>query len=181
MNALVQFGDSRLLDRFWSKVAPCPMSGCWLWAGARSSGGYGNFCISAHEYVPAHRHLYLSTVGDIEPGLELDHLCRIRSCVNPAHLEPVTHEENVRRGMARFNGKNQSSKMTCPKGHPYAGANLGFYSRANGRKGRRCRACGAEQMRTRRALAATTGKAIPLDAQPTADGNLALVAGKEPR
>src|SRR4051812_43428872 len=71
--------------------------GCWLWAGAKNDRGYPQV---GHEgrTVYAHRLYYTLLVGAIPPGLDLDHLCRKRSCVNPQHLEPVTHAENVRRG-----------------------------------------------------------------------------------
>lgn len=70
--------------------------GCWIWTAARDSSGYG-LCWHAARYKLAHRVVYELLVGAIEPGLQLDHLCRVRECVNPEHLEPVTPRENVRR------------------------------------------------------------------------------------
>ena len=78
----------------------------------------------------AHRVAYELQVGPIPVGLQLDHLCRVRSCVNPAHLEPVTSAENTRRGL-------RAMKTHCPQGHPYAGENL--LIRPTGQ--RRCRTC----------------------------------------
>lgn len=76
---------------------------CWIWQlkkthpTARSSGGYGTLRAKGKEYL-AHRYYYEQHRGPIPEGLTLDHLCRVRHCVNPEHLEPVTHLENVRRG-----------------------------------------------------------------------------------
>jgi hypothetical protein len=74
--------------------------GCWLWVGSIDRGGYGHF---RHEgrLTKAHRVAYLTWVGPIPDGLELDHLCNIRHCINPAHLEAVTHKENMRRAADR--------------------------------------------------------------------------------
>lgn len=83
-------------DRFWSYVTESP-SGCWLWVGAIGSNGYGVFRLS-DKSASAHRYSWEQLVGQIPDGLHLDHLCRIRNCVNPAHLEPVTPRVNVQRG-----------------------------------------------------------------------------------
>lgn len=82
--------------RFWPKV---DRSGgpdaCWPWLGRRDKLGYGGIHLGG--YGKAHRIAYRSVHGEIPPGLEIDHLCRNPSCVNPAHLEAVTHRENLRR------------------------------------------------------------------------------------
>lgn len=89
-------------------VDPEPNSGCWLWVGARFvREGYG-MVRKRPRVLLAHRLAYETARGPIPDGLELDHLCRVRACVNPAHLEAVTHEENMRR--ARLE--------TCKRGHP---------------------------------------------------------------
>lgn len=84
-----------LQQRFWSRVTETP-GGCWLWTGALCDSGYGRF--RAGTLVRTHRYAYELMVADIPDGLDLDHLCRRRACVNPYHLDPVTRGVNVRRG-----------------------------------------------------------------------------------
>ena len=122
-------------DRFWARV---DKSGeCWLWTAYRRSDGYGQFRIGVR-VVRAHRYAYELLVGPIPEGLILDHLCRVRNCVNPAHLEPVTQGENVRRGLAGgpAAGLRMRAKTHCLQGHPYDEENTRWY------KGwRYCRTC----------------------------------------
>lgn len=92
-----------VLERFWSKV---DQSGdCWLWQGYKSGGGYGQLWYKDEggrkRTRMAHRFVYEVLVGPIPVGLTLDHLCFVRNCVRPDHLEPVTREENTRRARAR--------------------------------------------------------------------------------
>lgn len=130
---------------FWSRVEKT--DGCWVWRGRivkhRYRGGYGIFDIAGKSKL-AHRISYEWLVGPIAEGLELDHLCRNRSCVNPAHLEPVTHEENMRRGA-------HVMKTHCPNGHEFVGYNLILYT-ARGWTERRCRACKNSSMRKSRSI-----------------------------
>ena len=88
-------------ERFWAKVREgavptyAPHLGeCWIWSGSVSTQGYGKF---SNPSLLAHRVSYESMVGPIPEGLAIDHLCRVRTCVNPAHLDPVTAAENTRR------------------------------------------------------------------------------------
>ena len=79
--------------------------GHWIWTGCRTMAGplgYGRFSWDAERRILAHRAAYEMFVGPVPENLELDHLCRVRDCVNPAHLEPVTHQENVRRAQADY-------------------------------------------------------------------------------
>jgi len=83
-------------ERFMKYVEPEPNSGCWLWTGGIAWDGYGNFKVPGHQRQ-AHRIAYELWRGPIPDGLQLDHLCSVRSCVNPAHLEAVTGRTNVLR------------------------------------------------------------------------------------
>lgn len=82
-------------ERFWSKVDKDGI--CWLWRGAIGANGYGAFRGPDGKTTTAHKFAYEALVGPVPSGLHLDHLCRIRSCVRPDHLEPVTPALNVRR------------------------------------------------------------------------------------
>jgi hypothetical protein len=95
---------------------------CIEFAGAKDTLGYG---MKRHQgrLFRAHRLAYLLQVGEIPEGLELDHLCRNRACVNVAHLEPVTHAENVRRGLAAVRNR----RTQCPKGHAYTSENSALH------------------------------------------------------
>lgn len=114
------------MDRLMAKVEP-DKSGCWIFIGSRSQGGYGRI-YDAERGIPvqAHRVTFEHLVRPIPAELDLDHLCRVRACVNPAHLEPVTSRENTVRGLAMFNGQHNIVKTHCPQGHPYDFANTRF-------------------------------------------------------
>jgi hypothetical protein len=110
--------------------------GCWEWQLSRNHGGYGQFVVGSRmdksaRYVLAHRWAYEEFVCEMDPSLQTDHLCRNRACVNPSHLEAVTNQENVDRGL-----KAKQSK--CKYGHPMSGDNL--YIRPDGVR-RACKEC----------------------------------------
>jgi hypothetical protein len=150
--------DDRTLARFLGKVnqhgplsARRPDLGpCWLWKPAGSIGGYGQFGIKGKMRL-AHRVSHEHFNGAIPPKWTVDHLCCIRNCVRPGHLEAVTLAENLRRARAWDDyegpGAYNRSKTHCPNGHPYSGDNL--HVRANGK--RDCRACARERAAWRRA------------------------------
>lgn len=106
---------SDVLELFPERVIPEPNSGCWLWTENWNDAGYGTVYVSAaRRQIMAHRHSYEISVGPIPEGLEIDHLCRQRCCVNPQHLEPVTTRENVLR-MAR--ALERERNFHCRNGH----------------------------------------------------------------
>lgn len=101
-------------ERFWAKVNKTET--CWLWIGAKDKDGYGHFRLGNLQTL-AHRASYEMHIGAIPKGLTLDHLCRIRHCVNPSHLEAVDCTTNTLRGIGFA---AQAARRThCPQGHIY--------------------------------------------------------------
>jgi hypothetical protein len=128
-----------MLDpRVERNIMPEPNSGCWLWTGTVTTHGYGQFAYYGIKHRSAHRYVYEQINGRVPDGLVLDHKCRVRSCVNPDHLEPVTYAENTRRGvLAEANRRRFSALTHCKQGHPFSGENL--YMQPNGK--RACHTC----------------------------------------
>jgi hypothetical protein len=127
--------EERLLR--WTE--PEPNSNCWIWTGAQHGKGYGIVHRENRSKSP-HREAYELFVGPIPPGMEIDHRCRVRLCVNPAHLEAVTHQENCARGNL---GQAKLRNTTCPRGHAYDAVIM----RKGQVVGRACRACWRERRR----------------------------------
>lgn len=125
--------DWPTLVRFCCKFRFHPETGCWEWL-KPDANGYGKF---RYQGGPrwAHRVSYELFLGPIPAGLTLDHLCRNPRCINPDHLDPVTHRENVMRGNSP--PAKAAARDTCAHGHPYTESNLYVYP--NG--ARRCRRC----------------------------------------
>jgi hypothetical protein len=118
-------------DTFWSKVNKTDT--CWLWTAGKSNG-YGRYRSGGFVHL-AHRYAYIQAHGNLDSSTPLDHLCRVSACVNPSHLEPVTHAENIRRGIW---GQGRPPALFCKRGHEFTQANSFF--RRDGR-GKQCRAC----------------------------------------
>lgn len=153
-----------LAQRFWVKVdvaGPVPeyaphLGRCWIWLGAHTDLGYGRLYIGSEDHYarPAHQISYEIHVGPMPPGLVIDHLCRVPACVNPSHLEPVTQEENTRRGTAAEALAAARASIThCPAGHAYEGENLIVAPNGSGYMTRSCRACANIKKREKRRAA----------------------------
>lgn len=136
--------DARLPARLQAKIElgpvppdpylkPWTLGPCWIWTGGRTSGGHG-----------PHVDVYELLVGPVPRGLDLDHLCRVPPCVNPAHVKPVTRRENLLRGDTLT--ARHAAKTRCPAGHLYDEAN----TRIDKRGSRICRACDRDRQRKKR-------------------------------
>lgn len=168
--ALVRPQDRDIADRLLAR-AQWKADGCLIWTGAVTGRGrYG--LISVKKWAPAgaprlhrrtHRVAYELFVGPIPTGMEIDHLCHTRSgcdlgqacphrlCLNPEHLEPVSHTENVRRGNSP--AARHGLKTHCPRGHEYTPANTYLIPSSGGRACRACKPIWAAARRARRAAA----------------------------
>jgi len=136
--------DTALLERFIAKVE-VQSPGCWIWTGAKTAKGYGHIKVDG-AVKGAHRVAWTLLVGGIPAGHEMDHLCRVPSCVNPDHLEPVSNRINIARSSAGTLSKAFFSKITrCAHGHEYTEENTEI--RPNGT--RACCACRKARDRAR--------------------------------
>jgi hypothetical protein len=121
------------MDRFWAKVTQD--GDCWVWTSAQRRG-YGYFRLRGAN-VPAHRWAYEAMIAPIPAGLQIDHLCRNRLCVNPYHLEPVTAKVNIQR---REEARVAAGMPThCARGHEFTPENTLVKTGNNGK--RACRTC----------------------------------------
>lgn len=127
-------------DNFKKRVTL--VDNCWLWTGMKTEYGYARLYIKNKKNTRAHKWAYEQLYGVVPDGLVLDHLCRVRHCVNPEHLEAVTPRINVLRGMGTASLNAQ--KTHCFRGHPLLGSNL--LLNRDGR-GRRCHKCFNEYQR----------------------------------
>ena len=146
MNSILEGRSSEQLCRLRTRVErnmSClpDLPGCWIWTG-KLVNGYGSMNThigGKHTGLPAHRVVYELLVGPIPEGLTLDHLCRVRCCVNPNHLEPVTDKVNILRGTG-MSARN-IKKTHCSQGHEYTLENTRILRLQRGGLGRSCRTC----------------------------------------
>lgn len=131
-----------LLVRFSRRITR-DSGGCWRWTGQTDKDGYGIVSPYRQNQKKAHRVSFELFEGPIPAGMQIDHLCRVRSCVNPDHLLPVTCHENIVRG----DTGTRDARTACPAGHPYDEIN----TLRNARGHRQCRTCHRERERARRA------------------------------
>lgn len=125
-------GSGLSIVDLWHLISVGNADSCWPWLGSLNNKGYGIFGSTKY----AHRAVYVHVFGEIPDGLELDHLCRNPICVNPLHLEAVTHKENMRRG---FNPWGINARKThCVNGHELTEGNV--YNRKD-KEARQCRQC----------------------------------------
>lgn len=154
MTAEERFTRSRA--RFWTLVIkPESTDGCWHWAGTENGRGYGKIWFLGRQWL-AHRLAYEFLIGPLN-GHPLDHLCRNRICVNPAHLEPVSILVNVLRGFAP--SAQNARKTHCHRGHEFSLENTRRAER-RGRPTRHCRTCDRERFRRVRAEARQIARAL---------------------
>lgn len=131
-----------LEERLRRNVEKDGPNGCWLWRGAKNNHGYGQ-TIRDGVRIYAHRASYEFHIGSIPEGLTLDHLCRTPACVNPAHLEPVSQEENIRRGSSP--PAENARRDRCSAGHEFTPENTHMWG--PDRRWRACRACARRRKR----------------------------------
>lgn len=137
MSIAYRTGLAALPARIAAKIAPPDENGCWPWTGSLNAKGYASVHYKGRKR-PAHRVVYVLLVGPIPTGFDIDHVrdrgCRLRSCMNPEHMEPVTHRENLLRGDT-ITARNAQATH-CPHGHRYDASNTGHNSGK-----RRCLTC----------------------------------------
>lgn len=141
--------------RMQAKVTVLP-DGCWYWTGAINSKGYGQWAVDGVS-KSTHRVAYESLAGPIPDGMTIDHLCQIKRCCNPAHLEVVSRTENSLR---------YSRNIThCPQGHPLSGDNLIIKKNKLGHEYRNCRECANARRRDARRCADVAASRKPIKAR----------------
>ncbi len=139
---MIPMTSPTIRERFDAAVSPEPNTGCWLWTRSLATSGYGVIGVGGRGVQEmAHRVSYRLFVGEIPDGLHIDHLCRVRCCVNPLHLEAVSVVENLARGVGP--SARAIRENVCVRGHAFTAENT--FRKKNGTRG--CRACGRKATR----------------------------------
>lgn len=130
-----RYARPKTFAELFAKASPCPNTGCWLWTEALNRKGYG---VTTHNGIVrgAHRVLWEIVNGPVPDGMQPDHKCRVRCCINPDHLEVVTPRENVMRGESFMSARARATH--CARGHPFDATNTYI---PPGRHRRICRTC----------------------------------------
>jgi HNH endonuclease len=145
-----RFTTQNIHDRLMSLVELVTESGCWIWMSSCHPKGYGMIWFNGMGRT-AHRVSYENFVGPIPNGMTIDHLCRVRCCINPAHLEAVSNRTNVLRGIGVTAVNHR--KTHCVRGHEFSEENT--YHQGGNIRWRQCRAC--ERLRQNGDVAAMKG------------------------
>lgn len=141
-----EHGRAFLVSRILKYSTPVPESGCLVWCGWTNEYGYGKISVrNKSKWV--HRVAYEIAYGPIPEGMDVDHLCRVRCCVNPMHLEAVSRRVNLLRGETVT--AKHASQTHCKRGHPLSGGNLRIEDKGMGLQARQCRECDKIRVRER--------------------------------
>ena len=132
-----------LSEKFHQRLLPVTESGCWLWTGGWTSGGDGACDLHDGMQSLAHRFAYRLAKGNLRTGFTLDHLCRVRCCANPEHVEEGTLRENLLHGIGWT--ARTAANTACPHGHPFDSVHT--LRRSDG--ARSCKTCAKTQRRVR--------------------------------
>ena len=133
-----------VMERLLAKTIPVTESGCLIWLGATYRGGYGHIGVDGRMHK-VHRIVFENGVGPIPDGYVINHVCSVRLCVRPEHLEAVSQRENVLHSNSRSIAKLHSDLTHCKRGHPFSGDNIYWW-----RGSRRCRICRLNHSQARR-------------------------------
>lgn len=138
------------MDWLMSQAIPEPNSGCWLWMRSTNSEDYGQTQFEGKLHA-AHRISYRLSGREIPSGSHVDHLCRVHCCINPDHLEAVSHSENIRRGYAaKHLPRKKPRHSACLRGHSYDDPTNTYIDTDGMQHCRKCRAAQARAFRARR-------------------------------